>query len=427
MTTPASLTSFCLLILLSFLCFPAVLPAAPTEKASPADKPTTSAIPLIKRIEISGNKRSTRWYIEHVLGLTRLPTPCDNCTEALRQRLLLADAFSAANVRFEPPVLRVEVEEKFTTVAAPFAMGDAANRRLGLGFIDLNVFGTGTGIILKAEEQNNRFNVESKVTIPYILPGNGHIVLRTTMGNFLRREFATDKSLIRKFDIGYYGVKLGPAYTLPEMSLTIMPRIGFFTVYNRGDLSSLTLKEGHAFPLYVSVLYDTQRPGLYKKQGLSSEVIATVSPGPIAYEKIEWINTYNNAPIGKTVFGGRFYGSTGHRLPLFENALAGGGINATKLRGRPSETLWGKHATIASLSCEYPLYMHRYGTLASELFHDAGIVTDGRIQKNDISNGTGLGIRFYLAKIAVPAFGLDATYSYERRSPNISLMVGVLF
>jgi hypothetical protein len=83
-------------------------------------------------------------------------------------------------------------------------------------------------------------------------------------------------------------------------------------------------------------------------------------------------------------------------------------------------------AAAARVSFEYLISSFSWGALTAQAVYEAGVFSldDG---SPSYSHGPGGGLRVYLAKIAVPAFGLDIYYNVRTGKSNASMYMGLSF
>jgi hypothetical protein len=141
----------------------------------------------------------------------------------------------------------------------------------------------------------------------------------------------------------------------------------------------------------------------------------------LAYSRYETNLSYQKEIFGEHRLGFSAAGMYIPGAPLIMERNIGGRI----LNTLPDD-LAADSAASARASFEYLVFSFSWGALTAQALYEAGVFSLNGASPS-YTHGPGGGLRVYLAKIALPAFGLDIYYNVRTGKTNASMYMGLSF
>lgn len=387
---------------------------------------------IISSIRIEGTKRTRDQTVLSLIKVAEGDRVTEDLVEQVEQRLRRAGIFQdelevtlMEGPSGEERILRVFVQDRWTLIGMPFFSSDKGKLKGGLFAVDSNLLGTGNltvaSLLVDSEGSLQGFFIyrdptflESSYQFFFSLAGGKTSVTYTSLDGTEEWEDYSTLGLTGSLGLGY---QFSDAFNLTG-SLSAGGRS-----LERGELPPPG-KEGETVP----VLGLTLRPvydGRYRYSLFSKGFLVSLEG------KVNW--------AGETGLTGSYSGTASYSFVLWEERLM---IKASAKEGLSSEnqTLGGAGGSMTlptgsvatecyfngELLAEVRALSGDWGSVTTPLYYEAGWLVDYRGEEQPY-HGVGGGFRFYLAKVAAPALGLDYRHNFTTDTGGLSFFIGMAF
>jgi outer membrane protein assembly factor BamA len=428
----------------------------------------------ITDVRVLGNQRTEEETIRSIAGVSIGNTLESDTLDTIRERLNTAGLFADVNVWWEPAGrgvrINISVTDKFPWAPVPTASFSANNKAFGLLFVHGNLFGRGKQMLFGGRIAT----ITSGAALAYRDPSFFGTWIFWQMTGSVERE------IIPEFD---NSMSLRNPTVLREtrlLSFAFEPTIGiawFRRVKTQvlWHIEDIRLDDGSSVPGNTNMpLTQATMPGAqgfgrallsFDFRGREFAVMKGVAlSGAFDYASPAFGSDFRYWRVGASWEHGikilrrhNFIyfanANTGHNLPFFAEATAGG----SNLRGYLFQQFRGDTQIAAKAEYHFPLFSIGSLDFRALGFYDFSAVwfrerpmttpvTDGvnmynqRLTddqrtypstlpfgftfKESIHNSVGGGLRFFLRSVAVPLVGVDAGYGIEARNWRILIIVG---
>jgi len=387
---------------------------------------------VIEEIRLHGLSRTEPDYVLELLGCPlpcRLAAPDD--LRRLEHRLLRTHLFHEVHADVADTTLHLHLRERWSPVLAPFATLDGWRERYGLAYLDANLRGRGELLVLVGELVDGGAGLESKLVLSQVFDEDLGLVVRTTTGRYRRAELGVrgagaEERLVDGHEVDLLGILAGPLWAFGV--LHVNPRLGVSSVKANPYLGFEVPAGGMDLVFRLHLELDARRDeGSPQGTGPCGRLV--LGGGSLAggYGLAEaWIEEVFPS-WHSLVLTLRAALGAGLNRPEYELTRLGGPAGEVPLRGRERESLWGDQYAVAGLELARTLFTHDIGTLTALVFHDHGAAVRSDWSSDRRSAASGGGLRMYLTRIAVPAMGLDLSYSHELGTLLASATLGARF
>lgn len=330
----------------------------------------------------------------------------------------LADAPAGVDVTFR-------IEEKWTLYPVPMLWYTPGTELAGLVVAEANLLGYNKGLAVGGVYSNRGWYTIAGYNDPNIGFTQGWGSMHTFLGRSTVENDAPDGSIAQSFDMTRFDFEWSLGYTFwdrvsPTWNGSVrVGRVGALHLAGAEPPVDETVT-AHAFQL----IYSDRRLRWLFDEGLrvAGEVTHAfpLARGSDSYEVaiLDADYAHRLPGDGSLEAVGRLH--WGELPEVFEERLGG-------LEG--SRTLPGSGLVAADrygcvdVTWRQPLWTMSLGTLTGQTFAELG-----RYQRNSEApatyGGPGLGLRFYVKQVAVPAFGVDVGYEAFSRRTSVSIAVG---
>jgi outer membrane protein assembly factor BamA len=378
--------------------------------------------------EVRGNERTETDYIaklaqtciEEKSGLSLLP---DAQLSTLEQCLMNAKIFAKVSTQFVGTKIRIEVEEKWTLIPAPFFQSSGSTRKFGLLVFETNFLGQGLTLALGGNSSNRGNGFFGFFTDPSLFSTQYFVSLSASKDATIYEAVGkNDKVNDSFFERSYAGnVSVGYRFAWLNLSANIGRTVREYEQHERYiKPSPYALNKAGA-----TVDYDRRNYKLYFSDGLFSRVRYSHS----------FYESDDRAPFdqweGSVSY--QFLALEDHAINLMGSLMKMSNIQKTDaervgstkgFRGIETKTAWAKSYFVQTFEYQVPIRSFERGTLTSAAFYDHGrLETLGPDLERIDYHAIGLGIYFYLSRIAIPGFGLEwgMNSSYQKNFVNFSI------
>lgn len=302
-------------------------------------------------------------------------------------------------------VVEVDVEERWTLIPIPLAIATGDGYRVGGFFFESNLFGRNKNLAVGGFYSPQGSSVFGIYQDPGIRGSKW--LLEGRLVGFLgpRERYETD-TLVDEFDDRLLDTRLLLGYALGESSVSdsLNVYLGATHTFGRSEVGRRPIF-GPAF----LVRHNGQDFQIFANRGLRAEVFFAHTPDAFGSER----RTQRGELLANL---GEVF-SWGHSLSLTVNGRFRQGdpqLDLDVLGGRPGSRgfrlsgLWGQRSLFGTAEYAVPVYDYG-GTWAIAPFADAGVV-EWESERTSYIN-PGLGFRFFLKDVAIPALGIDVVYN----------------
>ncbi len=348
---------------------------------------------------------------------------------SMRERLYRLGIFSAVDIAFDERPAGVEIvvrlKEKWTLYPVPMLWYTPGTELAGLVLVEANLLGYNKGLAVGGVYSNRGWYTLAGYNDPNIAFTDAFGSLHTFFGSGLVENDAPDGSIEQSFDMNRFDFeyalgwtfqdRLSPAWnggarvarvkavhvpgnepafdatvTIQAFQLIYSDRV-YRDFYDQG--LRLSAEVQHAFPLdraspaYNDAIFDAK----------------WARPAPLG----GFADAHAHAFVGAlpVVFEERLGGLDGSRT------LPGSGLVAADRYGS------------LSLAYQVPFLAVAPGTATAVIFGEAGRYARNAEPAVDYG-GPGVGLRFYVKRVAIPAVGVDAGYEVGSKRVAVSISVG---
>jgi hypothetical protein len=383
----------------------------------------------IAAIRVGGLRRTrsgvVNQWIECVVGESL--SSCD--LPRIRDRLYRLDIFSAVDVALNEQPAGVEIvfrfEEKWTLYPVPMFWYTPGTLIAGVVIAEANLLGYNKGVAIGGVYSNRGWYTLAGYNDPNIaytsLWGSVHAFL----GSGLVENDAPDGSIEQSFDLSRFDLeyvlgwtfwdRVSPAWT----GALRVARVGAEHVPGSEPAADASVGvQG------FRVIYSDRRYREFYDEGLrlSAEVqhaFPLDRASPAYNDAIFDARWARPAPLGGFL-DAHAHAFVGVMPIAFEERL--GGLDGSRTLPGSGLVAADRYASLA-LAYQVPLLTFAPGTATGQVFGEVG-----RYARNAESavtyGGPGVGLRFYLKRVAIPALGMDVGYEVASKRVSFSLAVG---
>ncbi len=390
--------------------------------------PLLAKAPASQLFEVKGNERTRSNYIVELAQACledRNEFGWDPNTQlaALEQCLMNAKIFAKVGAKFEGAKIQIDVEEKWTLIPAPFFQSSGSTRKIGLIMFETNFLGQGLTLALGGNSSNKGSGFFGFFTNPALLGTRYFLSLSASKDSTVYESIAKDEDVVDSFLEKSYGGNVSFGYRFSW--LNISANLGR-TVRDYDQHEAYKTPAAYAQNRTgITLDYDRRDYKLYFSDGLFSRVRYSRSfQESDDHSHIEqWEGSVNY----------QFAAFEDHAINLMGSAMNMNDIRKTDaervgstkgFRGIETKTAWAKSYFVQTAEYQVPLKRFEKGTLTSAVFYDHGHMETFALDLNEIDyNAAGVGVYFYLSRIAIPGFGLEWGFNsnYQKNFVNFSI------
>lgn len=323
--------------------------------------------------------------------------------------------------------IRIEVEEKWTLIPTPFFQSSGSTRRAGLIVFESNFLGQGLTLALGGNASNKGSGFFGFFTNPSLLETNFFTSLSIAKEANIYELVTKDETISQAFLEKSLGYNISLGYRFPWMNLS-----GNFGRVERSYDEHDNYQPPEAYSLNRAGLtldYDKRDYKLYFSDGLYTRLrwnrSFAESDHKISYNQWETLLSWQHNVFSDHALYlmASAMGYEDGRLTDSERMGSGKGF-----RGIETKTAWAKKYFTQTVEYQVPLKTFEKGTLTSAAFFDHGQIENrglGEVQTNYVAGG--LGIYFYLSRIALPGLGIEWGTNSRYQKSFVNFTVGLSY
>ncbi len=378
----------------------------------------------LEAIQVRGNERTEEAVILRAAGVTVGDPVTAGDLPAIRQRLMNLRLFGDVEVTLPAghDVLTIEVDERWTLIPLPMLMVAGDDFRVGGLLLEANLFGLNKKLGAGGAYQEDSSMAFLMYEDPSILGSRlvGSARFQLFVGTRERYRDGAVESSFRDHAYSFAGL-LGPRLT-PELTVSG----GGFVVFGTSEaLDDVPGPRDIVFGPATQLRYDDVDFHLFVSEGVRAVVDVRRALETLGAARDA---SFVDLEASATVLTGWRHAvsavAVGHARSgddLLDAHWIGG---RRGFRGFPPQTVMTSLAAALSLDYSVPLAFALGGTWTAGAYVDAGFVRDAGI---DWFVNPGVGFRFYLRDIALPAVGLDLVLNTQERELVPTAAVGLSF
>ncbi|MCG8416815.1 MAG: BamA/TamA family outer membrane protein [Proteobacteria bacterium] len=403
-------------------------PATRATVATALSEPTwvdnaTNAFEVVA-VRSRGNKRTHHSVILRAAAIEPGARLTESDLAEVRQRVMNLRLFSKVTARREKTtrgdVLVIEVAERWTLIPLPMVVGSGDGVTVGGVLFEMNLFGRNKQLALGGNFSDRGSQFFAFYQDPAVFGTRfiGQLSARYYTGPKKRYESET---VIDAFEDRSATVSLLGGYRLTKhASLLVGAFADFGSTEVYGDFMPPPERET-IFGPQIRLRYDGQNYKIIANEGLRME--ARYRHGLQSPRDVAMLDIQSN--LGRILpWNHSLSLSLGFHLRRgdhFLDALILGGMAGT--RGFHEQGLWVETAALSTVEYAIPLFGALGGTWTFAAFVDGGVTEWNDDTQTFITPGIGLG--FFLKNVAIPAVGIDLSYSIDEGEVFPSAAIGL--
>ena len=379
--------------------------------------------------EITGNERTDTNYIKKLAqgcmeDRNDLVFEVSPQLDSLKQCLLNSKLFSEVKTSIEGDRIKIGVEEKWTLIPAPFYQSSGETRKAGIVLFETNFLGKGLTLALGATYSNRGNSFFGFFTDPSLYGTRYFTSLsaRRESATFeLKEDNENTEKLLEKSISG--SIILGYNFSWLRLS-------GQLSRNNRSyeGHEDFTVPEDYCTTQAgLTLEYDRRDYMLYFSEGF--------------YARARYAENLNQDDSAKRLKTANYLLSWQHKI-VSDHALyiqttaaknVGGRltdaerVGSTKgFRGIETRTAWAESYQTETLEYQMPIKSFEKGTLTWALFVDEGHIQNRGGNNSDARyTAPGVGVYFYLKRLALPGLGLEYGVNHEYQGTFVNFSLGL--
>lgn len=372
---------------------------------------------------ISGNERTQNIYIKRLMEQCFHVHGRDASDAVLSQCLMNSNLFSEAVVKRDEGKFNIVVKDKWTLIPIPaFSAGSGDTKSAGIFLFESNFLGIGMNLGLGAITSNKGDTYFGMLGDPslFFTNWNYNLMLSKKSQEVVLKD--DDKEVFGfQEEMMSYKVNLGYKYLRWNFSV-----FGSSSRYEYSDFDGYSFPKDNNVPRAgAAITYDDRNNRLYFSEGLSLNLKFEKDLDRTDKERLASQITFD-ANWQRALFSDQVL-----QLAYSQAVIEGGTyadafrVGGKGFRGIEPSTEWAERYYVGSIDYQIPLISFDSGTLTTAPFLDVGKL----YQRYDDGEAvdfvsSGIGIYYYLKKIALPGVGFIVGYNEKYQGQFFSVTVG---
>jgi hypothetical protein len=414
----------------------AALRARPARAEAPSDVERAVAEYLrahgdrpITGMRVEGLRRTRPAVVEQWLTC-RVGARLSSCDlPSIRDRIYRLAMFKRADVSLVDGRGGVEIVitivEKWSLYPVPALWYTPGTELAGLVLVEANLLGFNKGVALGGVVSNRGWYTIAAYSDPNIAFTDGWGSLRVLYGSGTVEDDAPDGSIVQSFDMRRLDVeyvlgwtffdRLSPALTGGLRSARVR---GVRVPGDEAATDASVVMQGLALTWSDRRYRDRYDEGL--RASVEVQHAFSARRGTASYQTaILDLKYARPTPLDGfwELHAHAFFGAL---PPVFEERL--GGLDGSRTIPGSGLVAVDRYASL-SLETQVPVVRGSLGTLSAVAFGEVGRYARGE-ETAHVYGGAGVGVRFHLRDVAVPAFGADLGYEVASKRIAVSVAIG---
>lgn len=378
----------------------------------------------IDDIRIEGIKKTRPSTVLKIIGVEQGSFIKRESLETIEQKLrksgLFADISLLLLSKDKSAVLSIELEERGSFIPVPFAAYTGERTLIGMSVIEANFLGLNRQLISSAfYDLDGYYSLTCGYIDPDIASSSTLLALFVSGGAYLREDRDPADTSFRSFS----GKELSLNSSLRfRTGQRLQP--GLRVGYDLDRVDEGLVESGQILSAGVSLRWSDLYYLRFFEKGIqiSGEYESSVEleHKHALYHTFQAGLMYNHELFRKQLVRFRIKGGINTLPTAFLDGLTGPGF-----RPLPSGDCVEREYLAGSLEWEVPVLPLSWGTGATSLFFDGGLLDPDDGSAHRWFYGPGLGFRLYIDKLVLPALQLNAAWNIVEQSFHFSFSLGM--
>ncbi len=384
---------------------------------------------ILEDIHVNGLKRTRYNTILEVIDLHKGVLVDISVEDKVKQDLLASGIFQneiTVNLNVisdDKAILNIDILERWTLIPIPVGFVSSDSWIAGGVFIETNLLGLNQTLIVGAFANADNVSGFSAWNNPTFLGSKYSFGLSTSFYSGLQEHLDIyGEQTFASFNEQRIGLTLNIGKSLTSgIGWNIGTGLEWFEVedstgyLNGSDFSDILMKN------VISLTWDNLYYSNFFNQGLTTKVKSTFFTSAEDYFNPTIETSLSKSIIlgGKNLFKVKVNAGW-HDNSEYKPILIGGMEGSRVL---PSGNIAVKKYSDGLVSFEPVIFNPSWGIFTVPVYYEAGIY-DSVKSEYEFWHGPGIGFRFYVDKVAIPALGADFTWDLERGLFKVAVSIG---
>jgi len=383
---------------------------------------------FIRDISLSGLKRTREDVVFQIIepvsvGSIYTEKTKQTIIQKLRETgIFVPDIEISTDLIGSDAFINITVKDKWTLIPIPVvSVSKGESWNAGILAIENNLFGYYKTLGLGFFYGSQGWTLLSFYSDPYFLQSDFTLTAALAAGLDEILDLNADETVSREYETDRLGLSFGMEYPLTR-NLALGGTLEYdlsFLRENSSDIfpdqNSIGLKSNLS---WKNVFYDIP----YEK-GFSAELFATAAwdfTGRAAFPIIQSDIKFSFSPWLKHLIS--IKGSVGWGNMPIQKQFRLGGQNGSRVL--PMGKIAAEEYVYSTAIYNVPLWIFNGGTISSKVFYEIGYFRSDLINRT-LFHGPGIGLEFFINKLAIPAVGLNLGWNLETGEMQFSAGIGV--
>lgn len=380
-------------------------------------------------IEVNSIKRTRYNTILKIIELKKGSIVSDDITDSVKQKLLASGIFqneitvTLNEITEDEAILQIDIQERWTLIPIPVGFVNSDSWLAGGVFIESNLLGlnqTVVGGLFASDENIQEFSAWSN---PTFLNSNYSFGLSTSFYSGVNEYLDNSgDNILASYDENrvLLSLNVGRVYN-SRIGWKIGTGLEWYTAddYNayleESDIAELILKNE------LTLTWDDLYYQDFFNEGWSSTLETTFLSTTDDYLKPSLeVNISKNIILGGKNLLELSVNSGWNNSLKFKPTLIGGTKGSRVL---PSGSVAVEQYSDGLISFEPVIFNPSWGIFTLPIYYEAGAYNN-LSSETTFWHGPGIGFRFYVDKVAIPALGADFTWDLENNLFKVAVSIG---
>lgn len=382
----------------------------------------------IKDISLTGLKRTREEVVFQIIkpvsvGAVYTEKTKETIIQRLRETgIFVPDIKISTDFIGNDAYINITIRDKWTLIPIPIvSVSKGESWNAGILAIENNLFGYYKTLGLGFFYGSQGWTLLSFYSDPYFLHSDFSLKASLAAGLDQISDLNDDESVVREYETDRLGLSFGLEYPLTQKL-----KLGGTLEYDLSQLrenSSDIFADQNSIEIKSNLSWNDVYYDIPYEKGLSAEFTATAGLNflsktffPIVQSDIK----FSFSPWFKHLIGIKSSGGWG-KMPI-QKQFRLGGQDGTRVL--PMGKIAADEYVYSTAIYNIPLWIFKGGTISSKVFYEIGYFKSDIIDRK-LFHGPGLGLEFFINKLAIPAVGLNLGWNLETRKIQFSAGIGM--
>lgn len=383
---------------------------------------------IIKEIILTGLKRTKEDVVLQIIKpVTVGSVYSEDTSETIIQKLretgiFVPDIEVSADIRGNDAFVGIDLRDKWTLIPIPIvSVSKGESWNAGVLTIENNLFGYYKTLGLGFFYGSQGATFLSFYVDPYFLKSDFEFTASVSAGFEEVEDMDVEENNLRKYETDRIGIGVGIVYPVNDRF-----KWGTSLDYNLNllrDGSSETFSDLNSIGLTGSLGWEDIYYDIPYEKGISTELRASLFRDfyserfyPLIESDVQW----SFSPWFKHMIS--LKGLTGWGTMPVQKQFRLGGMDGTRIL--PMKKIAAEEYASATAIYNIPLWIFKGGTISSKVFYEVGYFKSDLIDRT-LFHGPGIGLEFFINKLAIPAVGINLGWNLETGEMQFSAGIGM--